>query len=101
MENRMKEQMTLCADRISAHLRWANQWRLLLSGLAYALIESPHRLALACTELAEATCETIQLKLIKIGTVVARKLTTVRLHFSSHHPLQDLFRHAARCLCPP
>jgi len=101
MENRVKEQMMLCADRVSAHRWWANQWRLLLSGLAYTLIESLRRLALAGTELAEATCETIQLNLIKIGTVVVRKLTTVRLHFSSHHPLQDLFRHAARCLCPP
>ena len=48
----MKEQMMLCADRVSAH-RWrANQWRLLLSGLAYTLIESLRRLALACTALA-------------------------------------------------
>jgi hypothetical protein len=101
MENRVKEQMMLCADRVSAHRWWANQWRLLLSGLAYTLIESLRRLALAGTELAEATYETIQLKLIKVGTEVVHKLTTVRLHFSSHHPLQDIFRHAARCLCPP
>jgi hypothetical protein len=101
MENRVKEQMMLCADLVSAHRWWANQWRLLLSGLEYTLIESLRRLALAGTELAEATCESIQMKLNKIGTVAVCRLTTVRLHFSSHHPLQDLFRHAARCLCPP
>lgn len=101
MENRVKEQMMLFADRVSAHRWWANQWRLLLSGLAYTLMEAVRRLALAGTELAEATCRTIRLKLIKIGTVIERKLTLVRLHFSSAHPLQTLFAHAVRCLAPP
>ena len=101
MENRVKEQMMLFADRVSAHRWWANQWRLLLSGLAYTLLESVRRLALAGTALAQATCQTIRLKLIKIGTVIERKLTLVRLHFSSSHPLQDVFAHAVRCLAPP
>jgi hypothetical protein len=101
MENRVKEQMMLFADRVSAHRWWANQWRLLLSGLAYTLIEAVRRLALAGTELAQATCQTIRLKLIKIGTVIERKLTLVRLHFSSAHPLQALFAQAVRCLAPP
>jgi hypothetical protein len=101
MENRVKEQMMLFADRVSAHRWWANQWRLLLSGLACSLMEAVRRLALAGTEFAEATCQTIRLKLIKIGTVIERKLTLVRLHFSSAHPLQALFAHAVRCLAPP
>jgi hypothetical protein len=101
MENRVKEQMMLFADRVSAHRWWANQWRLLLSAMAYTLLEAVRRLALAGTELAEATCQTIRLKLIKIGTVIERKLTIVRLHFSSAHPLQALFAHAVRCLAPP
>jgi len=101
MENRVKEQMMLFADRVSAHRWWANQWRLLLSGLAYTLLESVRRLALAGTVLAQATCQTLRLKLIKIGTVVERKLSLVRLHFSSAHPLQTVFAHAVRCLAPP
>jgi len=101
MENRVKEQMMLFADRVSAHRWWSNQWRLLLSALAYTLMEAVRRLALAGTELAQATCQTIRLKLIKIGTVIERKLTLVRLHFSSSHPLQALFAHAVRCLAPP
>jgi len=101
MENRVKEQMMLFADRVSAHRWWANQWRLLLAALAYTLIEAVRRLALAGTALAQATCQTIRLKLIKIGTVIERKLTIVRLHFSSGHPLQAVFRHAVRCLAPP
>jgi hypothetical protein len=86
MENRVKEQMMLFVDRVSAHRWWANQWRLLLSALAYTLMEAVRRLALAGTELAQATCQTIRLKLIKIDTVVERKLTLVRLHFSSSQP---------------
>jgi len=101
MENRVKEQMMLFADRVSAHRWWANQWRLLLSGLAYTLMEAVRRLALVGTELAQATCQTIRLKLIKIGTVIEQKITLVRLHFSSAHPLQALFAHAVRCLAPP
>src|ERR1035441_9399301 len=89
MENGVKEQMMLFADRVSAHRWWANQWRLLLSGLAYTLMEAVRRLALAGTELAEATCQTIRLKLIKIGTVIERKLTLVRLHFSSAHRSEE------------
>lgn len=100
MENRVKEQMMLFADRVSAHGWWANQWRLLLSALAYTLMEAFRRLALTGTDLAQATCETIRVKLIKIGTLVVRKASTVRLHFSSYHPLQDLIRRAARKLCP-
>jgi hypothetical protein len=95
------EQMMLFDDRVSAHRWWANQWRILLSALAYTLIEAVRRLALKGTELAQATCQTIRLKLIKIGTVIERKLSLVRLHFSSSHPLQPVFAHARRCLAPP
>lgn len=100
MENRIKEQMMLFADRVSAHRWWANQWRLLVSAMAYTLMETVRRLGLKGTELAEATCATIRSKLIKIGAVVVSKLTVVRIHLSSHHPLQDLFEHAVRCLSP-
>ena len=101
MENRIKEQMMLFADRVSAHRWWANQWRLLLSALAYTLMEALRRLALGGTELAQATCATIRAKLIKIGAIVVSKLSVLRLHLSSHHPMQDLFRHARAALAPP
>jgi ribosomal protein S18 acetylase RimI-like enzyme len=100
MENRVKEQMMLFADRVSAHRWWANQWRLLLSAIAYTLMETIRRLALSGTELAEATVDTIRTKLVKIGAVIETKLSLIRFHLSSHHPLQHLFRHAARVLCP-
>jgi len=100
MENRVKEQMMLFADRVSAHRWWANQWRLCLSAIAYTVMETLRRLALQGTPLAQATCATIRSKLIKIGAVVVSKLTIIRLHLSSHHPFQELFRHARAALMP-
>jgi len=92
MENRIKEQqLDLFADRTSCHHWWPNQLRLLLSGLAYTLLEAIRRLALQGTELARAQCGTIRLKLLKIGAVVVRNTRRVRLILSSGYPLQALF----------
>ncbi|SFN25434.1 Transposase DDE domain group 1, partial [Nitrosomonas communis] len=55
MENRIKEQqLNLFADRTSCHHWWSNQFHLLLSSLAYILLETIRRLALQGTELAQA-----------------------------------------------
>jgi hypothetical protein len=71
MENRIKEcQLDLYADRTSAHTMRANQLRLWFSSFAYLLICALRRLGLAHTRLAEATCGTIRLKLLKIGALV-------------------------------
>jgi hypothetical protein len=73
MENRIKEQqLDLFADRTSCHAWWPNQFRLLLSSLAYTLLEAIRRLALDGTELANAYVGTIRLKLLKIGAVIIR-----------------------------
>jgi hypothetical protein len=101
MENRIKEQMMLFADRVCAHRWWANQWRILLAALAYTLIEAIRRLTLKATALARANVETIRLKLIKVGAVIVRKKSVIRIHLSSHHPLKDLFTQVAACLSPP
>ena len=54
MENRIKEQqLGLFADRTSCHAWWPNQFRLLLSSLAYTLMEAIRRRARS-TELANA-----------------------------------------------
>lgn len=92
MENRIKEQqLDLFSDRTSCHRWWANQFRLLLSSLAYVLVESLRRLGLAGTELAHAQCGTIRLKLLKIGGVVHHNTRRIRLHLSSSYPYQPLF----------
>lgn len=99
MENRIKElQLDLFADRMSCH-RWsANEFRLLLSGLAYILIEAIRRLGLAGTELARAQSGTIRLKLVKIGAVITRSTRRVRFRLSSAYPYQSLFVEVMRRL---
>jgi hypothetical protein len=92
MENRIKEQqLGLFADRTSCHGWWANQWRLLLSSLAYTLLEALRRLGLAGTELARAQCGTIRLKLLKIGAVLVRNTRRVRFLLAASCPYQELF----------
>jgi len=92
MENRIKEQqMGLFADRTSAHYWWANQFRLLLSSLAYVLMEGIRRLGLKGTELARAQVGTIRLKLLKIGAVILRNTRRIRFLLSTAYPYQDLF----------
>jgi len=92
MENRIKEQqLGLFADRTSCHKWWANQFRLLLSSLAYTLVESIRRLALKGTELANAYCNTIRLKLLRIGACVLRNTRRVQFHFSTAYPYKHLF----------
>ena len=99
MENRIKEQqLDLFADRTSCHQWWANQFRVLLSSLAYILIESIRRLALKGTDLAHAYVGTIRLKLLKIGAVLIRNTRRIRFLLSSTYPHQDLFRLVARRL---
>ena len=70
MENRIKQQLALFADRTSCHKWWSNQFRLILSSLAYTLIATIRRLGLRGTTMARAQADTIRLKLLKIGAVV-------------------------------
>ena len=68
MENRIKEQqLCLFADRTSAATMRANQLRLWFSAVAYTLMQALRRLGLAETPMAEAQCDTIRLKLLKMG----------------------------------
>ena len=96
MENRIKEQqLGLFADRTSCHAWWSNQLRLLLSSLAYTLMETIRRLALKGTALARAQVTTLRLKLLKVGAVMVRNTRRIRFLLSSAYPYQELFRLAA------
>ncbi len=87
MENRIKEQqLGLFADRTSCHAWWPNQFRLLLSSLAYGLLETIRRLALKGTELARAQVTTLRLKLLKVGAVMVRNTRRIRFLLSSAYP---------------
>jgi len=91
MENRIKEQqLYLFADRTSAETMRANQIRLWFSSLAYMLMQALRRDGLAGTSLARARCDTIRLKLLKIGAAVRVTVRRVWVSMSSSYPLQEL-----------
>ena len=98
MENRIKEQLTLFADRLSTATLRANQLRLYLSAMAYTLIEALRRLGLRGTELAQAEAGTLRLRLLRIAAQVRLSARRVRLRFSRHYPWQPVFAHAWRAL---
>lgn len=99
MENRIKEiKRGVFSDRTSCHKWCPNQLRLIFSSMAYILIESTRRIALKNTELAKAQCETIRLKLYKIGAIILRNTRRVRFLLSSNYPKQDLFLRTTKLL---
>ena len=67
MENRIKEQqLGLFADRTSTGWMRSNQLRLYFSSFAYILMQRLRQLGLNGTELAQAQCDTIRLKLFRL-----------------------------------
>jgi hypothetical protein len=91
MENRIKEQFSLFASRVSAETLRANQLRLYFSALAYVLVYGLRRLALAGTELASAQAITIRLRLLKIGAQIRVTTRKVWISLASSFPYQALF----------
>ena len=98
MENRIKEQMCLFADRLSTDEMRGNQLRLYFSAMAYTMVETLRRLALKGTEWAQAQVDTIRRKLFKIGAVVRISVRRVVLEMSSAYPWKGLYAHAYRAL---
>ena len=93
MENRIKEQqLALFADRTSTHEMRSNQLRLYFSSFAYVLMQTLRRLGLNQTSMARAQCDTIRLKLFKIGAQIRISVRRVRIAFSESYPSADLFR---------
>ena len=92
MENRIKEQFGLFADRVSAETMRANQMRLYLSAMAYILVSGLRRLGLPGTELAQAQVSTIRTKLFKIGAQIRVTVRKVWVSMSSSYPWQDLYQ---------
>jgi len=100
MENRIKEQFSLFADRVSAETMRANQMRLYLSAMAYVLVSGLRRLGLRATELAQAQVSTIRTKLLKIGAQIRVTARKVWVSMASSYPWQDLYQQVwANLLC--
>jgi hypothetical protein len=92
MENRIKEQqLWLFADRTSTGKMRANQLRLYFSSVAYLLMQALRRLGLKGTQMARAQCQTIRLKLLKIGAQVKVTVRKVWISLAGGYPYADLF----------
>jgi hypothetical protein len=99
MENRIKEQqLWLFADRTSAGKMRANQIRLYFSSAAYLLMQALRRLGLRGTQMATAQCNTIRLKLLKVGAQVKVTVRKVWISLAGGYPYADLFYQVFRNL---
>jgi hypothetical protein len=92
MENRIKEQQRmLFANRVSCSTMRANQVRLCLATVAYVVLRALRQFGLEQTELAAAQCDTIRVKLLKIGAVVRVTVRRVWVALSEAYPFRALF----------
>jgi len=91
MENRIKEQFSLFADRVSSETIRANQMRMYFSTMAYVLVCGLRRLGLKNTELAQAQASTIRTRLLKIGARVRVSVRRVYLSMAASYPWASLF----------
>ena len=92
MENRIKEQqLYLFADRTSCQTMRANQLRLWLSSAAYVMLQALRQHGLQDTPLAQARCDTIRLKLLKIGAIVRVSVRRVWFSLAQSYPYQQIF----------
>ena len=89
MENRIKDQqLSLFADRTSSTRWWTNQWRLILSGFAYTLLERL-RDHLKKTRFERMSPCNLRLKLIKVGAVIIRNTRRIRVLMSDAYPYKE------------
>ena len=91
MENRIKEQFVLFADRVSLSTMRGNQMRIYLSVIAYTLMNGLRRLGLKATTMATAQVGTIRLKLLKIGALIQVTVRKVWVRMANSYPYQALF----------
>jgi transposase InsO family protein len=102
MENRVKEQqLGLFSDRTSCHAFAANQFRVLLSAAASALVEHVRRVGLHGTDLARAQATRLRLELFKIGARVTISVRRIVVHLAEAYPHRELFALAAGRLMAP
>ena len=78
------------ADRLSCHSFWANQFRLLLHGAAYWLLDTLRRWLVQMGSL-RMQLDTLRLRVLKIGGRVMQLADQVRLRLASSHPGQALW----------
>lgn len=69
----------------------ANQLRLWLSRVAYVLVKALRERGLQGTQFEKAQCDTIRLKLFKIGAMILVTVRRVWVSFPQSYPYTDVF----------
>ncbi len=99
MENDIKDHKRyLKSDRTSCHRFEANQFRLLLHSAAYVLLDTLRREVLRTTQWANATMETIQLRLLKLGARVQEFKDRIKISLPSSCPVAPVLRRSLTLL---
>ncbi len=70
----------------------ANELRLWFSSVAYTLMPTLRRLGLEGTDLSKARCDTIRLKLPKIGAPIRATIRKVWVSLAQSCPYQQIFQ---------
>ena len=92
------QQRALFADPTSTHARRSHQRRLYFPSFASVLMHTLRRLGLNGTAMAKTQCETMRVKLFKIGAHLQLSVRRVRIAFSDRYPYTDVFRQILRRL---
>ena len=98
MENGIKQQLDLFADRTSAHLMRANQLRAYFSAFAGVLIQIIRQFGLKATRMKRAQAGTIRTRLLKIAGSIRVTTRKIWVSYSSLYPWRELFMSVARNL---
>ena len=92
MENKIKYlQLDLFGDRLSSSDYLANSFRLMLSSLAYLIMQKLKTTYLRYSDLAKATANQIRLKLLKLAVIIKVKKTSIRFEFAANYKYKNLF----------
>jgi hypothetical protein len=98
-ENEIKDHKRyLKSDRTSCHRFEANQFRLFLHSAAYVLLDTLRREVLKTTPWASATMETIQLRLLKLGSRVQECTDRIKISLPSSCPVAPVVRRSLTLL---
>ena len=96
-ENYIKDmKLGTISDRSSCTSAKANQFRLFLHAVAYAVLHNIREKVLKNTSLKSASIETIRLKLLKVASVIEVKKTVTVFHFPEKYKYKSIHNKIAK-----
>jgi len=100
MENRIKEyQIDMFGSRMSCSAYAANQFRMLLSAIAYVYMNEL-RHTIHEEDKAIPYCNTVRIKLIKVAVIIRKNTRKIYLQISKSYPHKNIFIKALNLLVP-